>query len=310
LKEFYTFEQQITYLESQKLLVISDRDFAKVKLEQIGYFNLITGYKDAFKNPVTDKFKDGTRFEEILALYEFDVQLRELFLRFLLQAERHFRSLIAYYFSDKHGGNQTQYLNAGNFTKSPKRANNVKKLIKKLNWLANISDDYSYITHHRTKYGNVPLWILMSGMTFGSMAKFYGLSETDLRTKVSKHFSGVNETQIDQSLSLLTNFRNVCAHGERLFSHQARNPITDMPIHAKLDIPKRGTQYVNGKQDLFAVVISLRYLLVNEEFKIFKNNLMKIIRYYLSKTTVMSEQELLSMMGFPQGWKRVTRYKK
>ena len=38
-------------------------------LTQIGYFSLIGGYKTPFKKPTTQKYKDGTRFEDIVALY-------------------------------------------------------------------------------------------------------------------------------------------------------------------------------------------------------------------------------------------------
>ena len=38
-------------------------------LTQIGYFSLIGGYKSPFKNPTTQKYKNGTRFEDIVALY-------------------------------------------------------------------------------------------------------------------------------------------------------------------------------------------------------------------------------------------------
>ena len=39
--------------------------------------------------------------EEIVSLYEFDESLRELFLHYLLHIERHIRSLLSYYFTEK-----------------------------------------------------------------------------------------------------------------------------------------------------------------------------------------------------------------
>ncbi|WP_334294666.1 Abi family protein [Anaerobutyricum hallii] len=41
----------------------------------------------------TKKYKAGTSFEEIVSLYKFDVELRELFFKYLLQIERQMRSL-------------------------------------------------------------------------------------------------------------------------------------------------------------------------------------------------------------------------
>lgn len=74
-------------------------------------------------------------------------------------------------------------------------------------------------------------------------------------------------------------FRNICAHGERLYSYKTKNAIPDFPIHDKLGIIKKGKQYECGKHDLFAVVIALRYLLPKNLFK----NLNKNWRtYYLN----------------------------
>ena len=69
-------------------------------LHQIGYFPLMGGYKHLFKISNTKKYKAGTSFEEIVSLYKFDAELRELFFRYLLQIERHMRSLMSYYFSE------------------------------------------------------------------------------------------------------------------------------------------------------------------------------------------------------------------
>ena len=102
-KPFLTFDAQISYLENDKNLVIQDHDYAKTMLKQIGYFSLIGGYKAPFKNPTTRKYRDGTRFEDIVVLYYFDENLRELFLKYILKIERHIRALPSYHFSEKHG---------------------------------------------------------------------------------------------------------------------------------------------------------------------------------------------------------------
>lgn len=84
-KPFLTFQAQISFLEQDKNLLVENRTFAEVMLTQIGYFSLIGGYKTPFKNPTTQKYKDGTWFEDIVALYHFDENLRELFLKYILK---------------------------------------------------------------------------------------------------------------------------------------------------------------------------------------------------------------------------------
>ncbi len=70
-KPFMTYEQQIQKLK-EKNLWIPDEDAAKEILKKEGYFALITGYKDLFKNPTTRNYRDGTSIEDIYALYQFD----------------------------------------------------------------------------------------------------------------------------------------------------------------------------------------------------------------------------------------------
>lgn len=108
-KPFLTYEQQIQKLKDKHLLIPNESD-AKVKLRLNGYFALITGYKSLFKNPTTHCYRDGTTFDDIVALYEFDAQLRELTLRHLLHIERHIRSALSYAFCQKHGKQQNAYL--------------------------------------------------------------------------------------------------------------------------------------------------------------------------------------------------------
>ena len=69
-------------------MVIHNEVNAAEELRLNGYFALITGYKSLFKNPTTKDYRDGTTFDDIVALYEFDAQFRELTLRHLLHIER------------------------------------------------------------------------------------------------------------------------------------------------------------------------------------------------------------------------------
>ena len=129
-----------------------------------------------------------------------------------------------------------------------------------------------------------------------------------LRSKVCRHFPAVNQRQLERYLSVLTKYRNVCAHGDRLFTFKTVDQILDTPLHAKLKIRKKGNQYIYGKQDLFAVVVAFRYLLPKEDFSDFKNNLVLKIGKLNKKLIQITESELLEQMGFPDNWKNITRY--
>ena len=83
-----------------------------------------------------------------------------------------------------------------------------------------------------------------------------------------------------------------------------------MPIYEPfLRIPKKGNQYINGKKDLFGVVIAFRYLLKKDDFIAFKGTLGKTIDRFVAQTTHVTYNDLLFEMGFPANWKKISTYK-
>lgn len=308
-KYFLTYQQQMEKLQQEKGLIINDLAYAEDMLKRNSYFALITGYKRLFKNKTTKKYKDGTKFEDIVALYMFDKALRELFLKYLCQVERHFRSLMSYYFCEKFGNAQTEYLDVTHYNYSGKNKTEINDLVNRLSTTINDSNSqYEYITHYIEKHHNVPLWVLLNTITFGSLSKMYMLFTQDLQIKVSSNFNGINESQMCKILRVLSRFRNVCAHNERLFSYRIHESIPDLLIHKKLNIPQKGTQYLYGKSDLFAVVIALRYLLPRYDFLQSQKELVLQIDKYTQSTTAIDHRDLLEEMGFPGNWKEITKY--
>lgn len=82
-----------------------------------------------------------------------------------------------------------------------------------------------------------------------------------------------------------------------------------MPLHSKLGISIRNEHYNCGTSDLFAVVISLRYLLDISEFKISKQQLNRIVKNVFDDCPHLSRDLLYKEMGFPQNWHSIARYK-
>ena len=101
-KKFSSFSDQVSWISDEKGIKIKDREYAEEMLRQIGYFPLMGGYKHLFRISNTKKYKAGTSFEEIVSLYKFDAELRELFFKYLLQIERQMRSLMSYFFVADH----------------------------------------------------------------------------------------------------------------------------------------------------------------------------------------------------------------
>lgn len=311
-KPFLPYNQQIQLLKS-KHLSIEDEPTAESALHCYGYFSLVTGYKDLLKNPTTKNYQDGATFQDLLAIYQFDEALRELTLRHLLHIERHIRSALSYAFCNIYGDSQSAYVSIQNYDISTARKNmEVTKLINRyLLPLLSRPSSYPYIEHHKSKHNNVPLWVLIKALTFGTVSKMYEYSNTRVQSSVSKEFDFIREPQLRQILEVLTDFRNVCAHNERLFTHRcAKHDIPDLRLHQKLSIPKRGQEYIYGKRDYFSVVIAFRYLLPHTEFLAFKRNLTNLIDKLCVKTQKITETNLRDTMGLPENWKKITRYKR
>lgn len=308
IEPFLTYRQLLDKLINDKDLIVNDLLFAEEKLKEYGYFNIIGGYKVPFIDPSTRRYVNDTTFDDIYALYLFDIQLRKLFLLYLCQIERKIAVSIAYAFSEEHGNAQLEYLNKNNYNNVPTNITEIEKLVKVLKRTLN-DNKHDYINHHRSVRGNVPLRILVNALTIGNVSSLYALSKHSVRSKVSHNFLYVNEKELEQYLKVLVMFRNMCAHNERLFSSQAHSEIPNTILHSKLGIPKVGEQYICGKRDLFSLVIAFRYLLPKEDFFVFKKVLVDTMAKYLKSSSRLGENELLKYMGFPINWKSITRYK-
>lgn len=97
-----------------------------------------------------------TTIEEIYALYEFDRRLRILTLEYILEIEKHIKTVVAYCFSKEHG--HKDYLKLENFdTHGKEKCAQVCNLISRL--YKNISDNIEkepYVKHYVNGKNYVP----------------------------------------------------------------------------------------------------------------------------------------------------------
>lgn len=86
-KIFFTYEQQLNKLQQEKNLIIPDINAAKLTLEKLSYYSLIGGYKGLFKHTPSQKYIYGVTFDEIVAFYYFDEELRSLFMKYIFHVD-------------------------------------------------------------------------------------------------------------------------------------------------------------------------------------------------------------------------------
>ena len=306
-KVFTTYDQQIEILKNRGVQIVSDSDlsFAYEVLQKVGYYGLINGYKEPFLDKqyigADEHYKPGTTLQEIHALYEFDRNLRDTFMSFILKFETHVKSTISYVFSEAYG--YDNYLLYKNFDTTSAKANEyISELISEINrQIASRTKD-PCISHYLNNYGYIPLWVLNNILTFGTVSKFYSLMKLQEKTKVSRIFK-IQPHDLENFLKYLSSVRNFCAHGNRVFCYRSNaKTLNDTVYHSNLQIPKRKDNYVLGKKDLFAAMIALRIVLSNNDYSRLKRKLKKCITILSKQINTLSASDILSEMGFPTNW--------
>lgn len=302
-KRFLTYDEQISFLSEQKQLIIEDQEYAKRILFQTGYFALVNGYKRIFKNPQTNKFQVGVRFEDVYGMYCFDRNLRSIMLKYILICEQTIKSSLSYHFCQIYGEDQKAYLNPINYLQSENHSRIIKKLIQKMSAQLNENSSYYYIRHYVKRYQSVPFWVLVNTLTLGQVSKMYSCQKSRVKIQICKDFGEIRENELERMLSIMTKFRNVCAHNDRLFNFKTQDALPDLLIHQMLQIPRRLGRYCCGKEDLFAQVIILKMLLQEEDFEWFYTELKQCFQRHSVYQTILYQ------MGFPENWKEIANIK-
>lgn len=301
-KIFLTHGEQLDYLVKAKGLAVPDRARALDMLCRFGYFTLVDGYKAPFKCPDGDRYREGTSFEDIVALFKMDENLRELFFKYIMRVELKLRSLLSYCFTEKHGHRQEKYLDRESYLPSDVHDRDVFRVISKLRDLTDERGSFDYINHYIEKYGNVPLWVLVNALSLGVLVNLYDCQTSDVKEKIAAGFGGVTPSDLGSHLDLLTKFRNVSAHNERLYSCRADKDICDTHLHEKYGVSRLGGQYKSGKRDLFAAAISLEITLPQDDAEKFKRGLCAIVEHFFTVSNIIPRGEFLSIMGFTEGY--------
>ncbi len=315
IKQFKTIDEQIDLLASRRMS-FNNVENAKKLLLTNNYYNVINGYKDLFMNN-EDTFKNGTSFEELYALYDFDRSLRDILLKYILKIENTLRTLVAYYFSLEHGNdnyltinnfNCYQNINVSEKTKI-KRIKYIQELIIKIQQkTSKAMISKSYIQHYVVTYGFVPLWVLVNILSFGELSKFIELMKQKERVKIAKFFD-CDEDGLIQMVKLINFYRNLCAHDERVYN--AKLPkylyIKDTKYHQKLDIPKNNDMYKYGKNDFFALIISFKILLNDDDFYTMFNKVFGRTKSLEKKLNTIDIDDILKIMNLPYNWWQIKK---
>ena len=306
IKSFKTLDEQIDILKS-KGLVIDDIDSAKDTLLRENYF-FISGYRHLFlKTPRDRMFIDNTNFRELYALFNFDRQIRNIIFKNLLIIENNLKSVFSYQLSKKYGYREKNYLNPKNFTNLSSKSKQVNDLLKKMKRQIRVNGgQHSATMHYISNYGYIPLWIVVKVLSFGIISEMFTILKPEDQVDIAKIFK-ISSEDMTVYLPILANYRNLCAHEDVLYDHRTQRAIENTKYHELLKIPKMDGEYIYGKNDLFAVIIVLKYMLREEEFTLLMNELSYEIDILTGKLNVISIDKVLDMIGFPKNYKEIAR---
>lgn len=305
-KNFKNLDEQIEIFK-HKGMIIADERYAKEVLLRENYF-FINGYRHLFLNSREDKtFKEGTTFEEVYSLFLFDRSFRNIIFKYLLVIENNLKSITSYQLSKKYGYRERDYLKEKNFTRAPEKQAQLNDLLKKMKRQIRVNgSQHSATLHYVNNYGYIPLWILVKVLSFGIVSEMYSILKPEDQKDIGEIYNIDPETFMIY-LPILANYRNLCAHEDILYENKTQKAIDDTVYHQLLKIEKIDDEYIYGKNDLFALIIIMKQMLLSEDFKnmtIELDNVIETLNYNLHTITI---DKVLKRMGFPLNWKNISK---
>lgn len=279
-----SINEQIENLK-EKGLIIDDIDYAARILNDISYFRLIKAYSLNLK-PKNGKYFDGIHFKQIVNLYLFNANFRQLLFSEIEKIEINIRCRISNYFSQKYG--VLGYINKENFS-NPEYYN---VFIQDINEEIRRNSKAPFVRNFRENYidGTLPFYALIEVFSFGTLSKFYkNMLNTD--KKAIALLFNVGYTYFESWIESIAYVRNICAHYGRLYN-------------AKLSkTPKLYREFTLagiGNNRIFGVLICMKFLLKRDLYwNIFIDNINELFNKY---------QEIdIKTMGFPTNWKELLK---
>ena len=301
-KEFKTLDEQLGIFKS-KGLTINDEEEARNILLKENYF-FINGYRRVLMvSSKEKKFVKGATFDELYAIFMFDRELRNILFKNLLIIENNIKSIISYKLSVKYGYKEKNYLKESNFTTDNKDKRRVNDVINKMKRQIRVnSQNHSATLHYITNYGYIPLWVLVKVLSFGLINELYGILKPEDQKEIADLYE-IEMEDMEVYLSLLANYRNLCAHEDIVFDHRTQKYISNTKYHNELKIKQdEFGEYIKGKNDIFALIIILKQMLTKDEFM----HMMDEINLKLQDLTWQIEsvkiEKLYDTLGFPENY--------
>ena len=289
-KEFKTIDEQLDILKSRGLIIPENLlDDARVFLKKNNYYR-ISGYSLTLRNH--DEFYPNTSFRNLMDIYNFDREFRNILLWAIEIIEVNFKSRYAYFFTEQYGG--LGHLDPRHFTNQEiynliiSRANHsIEKRLPQEAFLQHFVKDLKE---------PIPLWAYVDLLTIADISLLYSVSDEFIKKKIAEEYGLKHNrasTVLGNYLHGITIVRNLCAHDSRLYNRLfITKPDLNKRELALLNKDKNGNP---NNSKLYGYVLIIKRLLSKEEFSVFKSRLISICSEYPFVQ--------MSYYGFGDGWK-------
>ena len=285
VKPFCTYQQQIDKLEARGLIV-RDKAYAESVLRSENYYRLRGYWLTMVKKqgtPPDDVFYPGTTFENIVDIYLFDVDLREIILSATSIIETNLKAYISYYHAQKYG--PIGYMNYEHFEDVNKHIWMMYELQKD----KTARKDELFVQHHKKCKGGIfPVWAATELMSFGQVSKFFKNMVREDRNKMSREFYSISSREyIESWIQCAVVARNIAAHGGRFYNRF---------LSPKIRLPDA----LAGNESTFWGYAYAIYMLLPEEKK-------EAFISDLSRAISAHKYVLLKHISFPDNWAQIMR---
>ncbi len=286
-------------------LDIPDPDRARRYLRHIGYYRL-SPYTIPFQQGRPDHLlREGTAFDDVLALYVFDRALRLLVIDALERVEVAVRAALTDHMSTKYT-DPHWYMNVRHFQDSGKHARLLDIISRtcdeRLRGTPDAGEDAlvhrSALEHYLTTYGSPdlpPSWLMVETLTIGQLTIAYrNLRLRADRTAVARSI-GLTTPVLESWMQTYVRVRNICAHHGRLWNVGlgVYPAIPTSPTVSWLEgdraLPER------SRKRLYPVLVSLQAVLDSVSPR---SSWARRLYELLSTRPRMN----LDGMGVPEGW--------
>ena len=278
---------QIAVLKSRGL-VVEDDSFALQKLENISYYRLANYWRPMESDKITHQFKPGSRFGDIIRLYDFDMALRSLIFTAIQHVEIAFRSQIIHCFSLPYGS--FWFMDESLFKNPSIYSRCITSLADEIH-----RTKEEFIIEHFAKYDDPiypPVWKSLEVASFGTLSKMYSnFADNAVKKDVARGLGLPQHIFLESWMTSIAVLRNCCAHHARTWNRV----FTIKPqLPAKLPNPWIADRSVSPSK-IYTQLCCLQYLLnaigVGGSFK---SSLKALFASYPSVDP--------SAMGFPSAW--------